>query len=132
MADEVTFRQRVRRFAKIARGELADMDLVLSKLLLWMVRVSILVLLFGLLVVALTGFTFPHRTVGFDRLITEVTELRRAAILDLGILILISVPLARVGLSLLLFIRRRDRTYTLMTALVLAILLGSLTLGVTL
>lgn len=108
------------------------MDLVLSKLLLWMVRVSILVLLFGLLVVALTGFTFPHRTVGYDRLITEVTELRRAAILDLGILILISVPLARVGLSLLLFIRRRDRTYTLMTALVLAILLGSLTLGVTL
>ncbi len=132
MADEATFRQRVQRFAKIARGELADMDLVLSKLLLWMVRVSVLVLLFGLVVVALTGFTFPHRTVRFDRLITEVTELRPAAILDLGILILISVPLTRVGLSLFLFLRKRDRTYTLMTSRVLVILLGSLALGVAL
>ncbi len=132
MAPEHPFRERVRRFAQLARGEFADMDLVLSWLLRWMVRASILILLFGLVVVALTGFQFPHRTVGFNRLITEVVELRRAAILDLGIVILISVPLTRVAVSLVLFARRRDKAYAVMTGLVLVILLAGLLLGITL
>ncbi len=132
MAPEHPFRERVRRFAHLARGELADMDLVLSWLLRWMVRASILILLFGLVVVAFTGFQFPHRTVGFNRLITEVVELRRAAILDLGIIVLISVPLTRVAVSLVLFARRRDKAYAVMTGLVLAILSAGLLLGITL
>ncbi len=132
MSNEHAFWQRVRRMARIARAELADMDLVLSRLLLWMVRASILILLFGLAVVAATGFTFPHRTVSFDRLITEVLGLRRAAVLDLGILLLISIPLTRVAVSLVLFARGRDRAYVIMTGLVLAILLTSLLLGIAL
>lgn len=132
MAAGHPFWDRVRRLALLARGELADMDLLLSRLLRWMVRVSMLVLLFGLAVVALTGFQFPHRTVGFDRLVTEVLELRRAAILDLGLVLLISVPLTRVAVSLVLFARRGDRPYTFMTGLVLAILLASLLLGINL
>ncbi len=48
------------------------------------------------------------------------------AIIDVGLLLLILTPVARVALSAVAFFRARDRLYTAVTALVLAILLYSL------
>lgn len=45
------------------------------------------------------------------------------AIIQFGIVLLIATPVARVALSLLGFIRQRDRTYVAVTVIVLAILL---------
>ncbi len=47
-------------------------------------------------------------------------------IIQLGLLLLIATPVVRVGLALTGFALERDRTYIIVTALVLAILLLSL------
>ena len=65
-------------------------------------------------------------------LTTLVGILRGAALLDsravtqLGLLMLIATPVARVGLSLVGFVMERDRKYQVITLVVLLILLGSL------
>jgi uncharacterized membrane protein len=53
-------------------------------------------------------------------------ELRSRWVVQLGLLLLIATPIARVGLSLAAFARQRDGTYVAITALVLALLLFSL------
>jgi uncharacterized membrane protein len=47
-------------------------------------------------------------------------------LIQLGLLVLIATPVARVGFSLYAFARQRDRTYVLITAVVLVLLVGSL------
>lgn len=54
---------------------------------------------------------------------------RRRGIIQLGLLLLIATPVARVALSLLAFVRQRDFTYIIVTAIVLAGLLYSLIPG---
>ncbi len=49
------------------------------------------------------------------------------AIIQLGLLLLIATPIARVALSLLAFVKQHDRTYVVVTTIVLALLLYSLT-----
>ena len=51
---------------------------------------------------------------------------RSRGIIQLGLLLLIATPIARVGLSLFAFTLQRDRLYVLLTAFVLAVLLYSL------
>jgi uncharacterized membrane protein len=53
------------------------------------------------------------------------------AIIQLGLLLLIATPIARVALSLFTFAKQRDLTYVLITAIVLGILLWSFSGGVT-
>lgn len=52
-----------------------------------------------------------------------------AAIVQLGVVLLIATPIARVAFTLVAFLRQKDRFYTGVTALVLAILLYSLFAG---
>ena len=53
-------------------------------------------------------------------------HLQPEALIQLGLLLLIVTPIARVALSLLAFIKQHDRTYILVTAIVLGVLLYSL------
>lgn len=55
-----------------------------------------------------------------------VVAFNSRAITQLGLLLLIATPVARVGLSLVGFVLERDRKYQLITMVVLAILIGSL------
>lgn len=52
-----------------------------------------------------------------------------SAIVQLGVVVLIATPILRVAFTLLAFLHQRDRLYTVVTALVLAILLFSLFSG---
>ena len=54
---------------------------------------------------------------------------RARSMIQLGILLLIATPLARVALSMIGFVVERDRKYLLITAIVLAVLLYSLITG---
>ena len=54
---------------------------------------------------------------------------RARSLIQLGILLLIATPIARVALSLVGFARERDGKYMLITAIVLAVLLYSLISG---
>ncbi|HKW10486.1 MAG TPA: DUF1634 domain-containing protein [Gemmatimonadaceae bacterium] len=56
--------------------------------------------------------------------------LNAAAIIQLGLLLLIATPVARVAMSLIAFILQRDRVYIVVTSIVLALLIFSLTGGV--
>ena len=52
------------------------------------------------------------------------------AIVQLGLLLLIATPVARVAMSLVAFLLQRDRAYVIVTTIVLALLIFSLTGGV--
>ncbi len=57
----------------------------------------------------------------------DAFHLRSKSVVQLGLLILIATPIARVALSLFAFVRQRDRTYVAITAIVLALLIYGLT-----
>lgn len=52
------------------------------------------------------------------------------AIVQLGLVLLIGTPVARVALTLIAFAIQRDRLYVMMTAVVLALLVAGLVFGV--
>lgn len=54
---------------------------------------------------------------------------RARSLIQLGLLLLIATPIARVAFSLGAFVLERDRTYVVITAIVLTILLYSLISG---
>jgi uncharacterized membrane protein len=57
-------------------------------------------------------------------------SLHAAAIVQLGLVLLIATPVARVAMSLIAFILQRDRVYIVVTSIVLGLLIFSLTGGV--
>ncbi|MGA8026154.1 MAG: DUF1634 domain-containing protein [Bryobacteraceae bacterium] len=64
-----------------------------------------------------------------SQIITGAIELRARSVIQLGILLLIATPITRVALSLVGFAFERDRTYVVITAIVLSVLLYSLISG---
>jgi uncharacterized membrane protein len=66
----------------------------------------------------------PLRTVG--GVVAEARTLDGKGVIQLGLLLLIAVPVARVAFSVLAFALQRDRVYVLVTLLVLGVLLFSL------
>ncbi len=59
-------------------------------------------------------------------IVKQAFALSGRGLIQLGLLVLMATPIARVAFSLYAFVRQRDRTYVLITAFVLALLLGSL------
>ena len=62
-------------------------------------------------------------------IVSSAIALQSAAVVQLALLLLIATPVARVALSLVAFILQRDRAYVVVTSIVLALLLFSLTGG---
>jgi uncharacterized membrane protein len=59
-----------------------------------------------------------------------VLELRSESIVQLGIVLLIATPVARVAFTLVAFIFQRDRVYVVVTTIVLSLLAYGLIVGV--
>ena len=73
--------------------------------------------------------TFHRVPAGLDSVggvLRGALALRSRWVMQLGLLLLIATPVARVALSLVSFALQRDRTYMVMTALVLGLLLYGL------
>jgi uncharacterized membrane protein len=64
-----------------------------------------------------------------DQIVAGALALRARSIIQLGLLVLIATPITRVAFSLVAFALERDRTYVVITAIVLTILLYSLLSG---
>ena len=62
-------------------------------------------------------------------IVTSAVAVHSPAIVQLGLLLLIATPVARVAFSLVAFLLQRDRIYVIVTSIVLALLLFSLTGG---
>lgn len=80
-----------------------------------------------------TDYHTFHGQPAIDRILGQIIEgaiaLRARSIIQLGILLLIATPIARVAFSLVGFALERDRTYVVITAIVLCVLLYSLISG---
>jgi uncharacterized membrane protein len=63
-------------------------------------------------------------------IVRAAVALRPDAIVQLGLVLLIATPVARVAMLLVAFILQRDRVYVVVTALVLALLIFSLSGGI--
>ena len=61
--------------------------------------------------------------------IAEAAKLQGRAIIQLGLLILLATPVARVAFSVFAFAMERDRLYVIVTLIVLAVLVFSLAGG---
>lgn len=59
-------------------------------------------------------------------ILTDALSLHSRGLIQLGLLLLIATPVARVAFSIYAFLRQGDRTYVVVTLLVLTILLYSL------
>jgi uncharacterized membrane protein len=59
-------------------------------------------------------------------IVADALSFHSRGLIQLGLLLLIATPVARVAFSILAFLRQGDRTYVAVTLLVLAILLYSL------
>ena len=60
------------------------------------------------------------------KVVVAAISLRSEAIIQLGLLVLIAVPIFRVAVSVVLFLVKRDWLYTVVTLVVLAVLLFAL------
>lgn len=72
------------------------------------------------------GAGFPHT---IRDMVAGLAALRGQAVVILGLLILIATPVARVAVTVLVFLEGRDRTYVAITATVLILLILSFFLG---
>ncbi|MGB7212645.1 MAG: DUF1634 domain-containing protein [Gemmatimonadales bacterium] len=110
------------------------MELVIGKILRWGVVVAAIVGALGvvgeLIVRAAVIPDFRHFTgdaaTGLPAIVVGVLQGHARAIMQLGIALLIATPIVRVGLSLFAFARERDRTYVIITSMVLVLLLYGL------
>jgi uncharacterized membrane protein len=113
-----------------------EFDRLLGNLLITGVAVAALVVLSGA-IIYLTRHGAQHpdyqsfhgeaesfRTV--SGILKSATEWSGRGLIQLGLLLLIATPVARVGFSLLVFLRQRDLLYCAFTLIVLAVLLFSL------
>jgi uncharacterized membrane protein len=69
----------------------------------------------------------PGALKSVSEVVANALRLQPEAVIQLGLLLLIATPIARVALSLLAFVKQHDRTYILVTSIVLVLLLYSLT-----
>ncbi|MGH9083182.1 MAG: DUF1634 domain-containing protein [Acidimicrobiales bacterium] len=70
--------------------------------------------------------SYPH---AFGAVISGLSRGDPASIVALGLVMLAATPVARVAVSVLAFAYQRDRLYVVVTAFVLAVLVGSYFLG---
>jgi uncharacterized membrane protein YfcA/uncharacterized membrane protein len=105
-------------------------EIIISNVLRGGVLLSVAVLLFGIgdfflgrLMGAAAPTTFPHT---FGGLVSGLEQFHPLAIVVLGLVILLATPVTQLAVSAVAFAIEEDRTYVIVTGLVLAILLFSI------
>lgn len=116
---------RIAALRRAVVGEVEDINRLIYHILRGGVLVSVAVLLFGFILVGLQNSPLPDASLPPRALVPQLAHFTPAGYLSLGVLLLIFTPVARVFLSVLSFAEERDRTYLVMTGIVLANLLIS-------
>lgn len=110
------------------------MELIIGSILRWGVVLAALVGAAGVvgnLVIGHPGTLdfrhfLPDAAAGLPGIIRSALAGEARGVMQLGVALLIVTPVVRVALSLISFARERDRTYVLLTLLVLVLLLYGL------
>ena len=120
-------------------------ETVISFILRWGVVISAIIIFFGVVLMLIkhnslsTGWNLedllfydqampPQRFFSLDigSILSQAAALHPFAIIELGLLFLIAIPVLRVGISIFLFALEGDKLYVAITTIVLTILLVSL------
>ena len=118
-------------------------ELVISRLLRVGVLTSLLIVLAGTVVtfvhhphylssrrdlvnVTKPGAEFPH---SLPSVVRGIQHSQGRAIVTLGLLLLVATPVLRVAVSVIAFVYQRDRTFVVITSVVLLLLITSFMLG---
>lgn len=129
-------------------NETLHIELFIAHLLRWGVILSFAIVAIGIVLVVVTGQT-GYQSIRLDDLnsivqyhpghpdypnalpdvLAGVIALKPYAIIALGLLVLIAIPVMRVAVSVLAFFVERDWVYVIITAFVLAMLMLSFALG---
>ena len=113
--------------------EMADVQLIIGKILRLGVLVSATVMLIGLLLLIVKGNGgYPNNTfpTDFTEICHGIAQLKPYAIMMLGIFLLILTPVLRVIVSIYSFYREGDNLYVVITTIVLVILGISFVFGI--
>ena len=112
---------------------------VIGTLLRWgVILAAAVVLAGGVMYLARYGSTIPDYRVfrgepsdlrNVSGIVTGAVSWHRRGLIQFGLLLLIAVPVARVAFSVVAFALQRDRTYVVVTLIVLAVLLYSLAIA---
>ena len=115
------------------------MEQIIGTLLIsGVIAAALIVLVGGVLYLIRYGATFPDYAVfrgeppglrSVSGIITDALSFRIQGVIQLGLLLLIATPVARVAFCLLAFALQRDRTYIIVTLIVFAVLIYSLSGG---
>ncbi len=119
---------RIAALRRAVLTEVEDLNRLIYHILRGGVIVSVAFLLFGFILAGVTGHPLPDKSIPPRLLGAELIGFTPTGYLNLGVLVLIFTPVARVLLSLLSFLEERDRAYVLMTGIVLTNLLISVVL----
>jgi uncharacterized membrane protein len=118
-----------------------DVEQLIGRLLQFgVLAAAIVTIIGGLLLLVQHGSTVPDYSVFREQpdyltsllgIARGVLSFRSEAIVQLGLVLLIATPVARVAFTLVAFILKRDRVYVAITTIVLALLLYGLVFGQT-
>lgn len=113
-------------------SRIADVELVISKMLRIGVVAAALVIIIGLVKLLVTGVSgYPDQTypLGVPEIWEGLLALKSVAIIETGLLLLILTPVMRVFVSLFVFWQEKDYRFVAITATVFIILIVSFMLG---
>ena len=113
-----------------------QMEIVLGRFLrAGVILAAVIVLIGGILYLASYGLSSPDYRVfrgepadlrNVSGILANAFSLHSRGLIQLGLLFLVAVPVGRVAFSVFVFMRQRDRTYVIVTSIVLILLLYSL------
>jgi len=111
-------------------SEIRNMEMWISHLLRGGVLLSGILLLVGLGLLWITGDTScPSNVLSLNWILRGDPFLAPSHIIFLGFFTLIFTPLLRIFVSVLIYIKLKDVTFSILTGLVFLILLSSIVLG---
>lgn len=113
-----------------------NIETIVSYVLRYGVLLSFLIILVGVVLLFVEGGKDASVQLGGvpiaqhpDAIVHDVLQLQPKAIIDLGLMLLIAIPVIHVAISILAFVVEEDFVYAGVTLFVLAVLLTSLFLG---
>ena len=122
-----------------SRDDKVDMNVIISNLLKYGVMVSTVIVVLGVVLTfarppasfpgslqQLVSANFGRPTLVVSQLFAGVAAADPSSVLQLGLIILLATPVARVLASVILFAAERDRTYVAITLFVLIVLIVSI------
>lgn len=113
-------------------SKIGDIEIIISKFLRIGVMLSAATILLGLLMFLVSGnsgYTGNSYPITPTAIINGLLVFKPYAIIMAGLLILISTPVFRVGVSIIVFAKEKDYLYVKITTAVFIILLLSFMLG---